>query len=157
MKNIERAFQNHTRIDKIRTAKFVTQTINTNNELIKTHDGSMNTVLGLLAKGDRNCAGEEMNEMGDLFNTQTKTPQQPADRRARQPHEIEQGVIRTQREKEQAEEEARKKKEEDEAKAREAEAAQKAEEERLRKENSWFNRMKRGLKKFGTDIISEEE
>lgn len=157
MKNIEKAFQNHTRIDKIRTAKFVTQTINSNNEAIKAHDGTMNTVLGLLAKGNLNCAGEELDEIGDLFNGQAKTPVQPTDRRARQPHETEQGVIRTQREKEQAEDEARKKKEEEERQAKEAVEARKAEEERQRKENSLFNRIKRGLTKLGRDIVSEED
>ena len=51
MKNIEKAFINHTHVEKIRIAKFVTQTILSNNEWIKAHNGDMNTVLGLLAKG----------------------------------------------------------------------------------------------------------
>jgi cell division protein FtsA len=54
MKNIEKAFTNHTHVEKIRIAKFVTQTILSNNEWIKAHNGDMNTVLGLLAKGDIN-------------------------------------------------------------------------------------------------------
>ena len=52
MKNIERAFTNHTHVEKIRVAKFVTQTILSGNDDIKSHNGMMNTVLGLLAKGD---------------------------------------------------------------------------------------------------------
>ena len=60
LKNIEKAFNNHTHVDKIRVAKFVTQSIISNNETIKAHDGTMNTVLGLLAKGDINCAGSAM-------------------------------------------------------------------------------------------------
>ena len=157
MPAIERAFRNHTHIEKIRTAKFVNMTINSTYMEATAHDGTMNTVLGLLAKGNLNCAGEELDEIGDLFNGQAKTPVQPTDRRARQPHETEQGVIRTQREKEQAEDEARKKKEEEERQAQEAEEARKAEEERQRKENSLFNRIKRGLTKLGRDIVSEED
>ncbi len=65
MKNIEQAFRNTTHIDKIRVAKFVTQTINSNNPAITAHDGTMNTILGLLAKGDMNCAGDEISN--DLF------------------------------------------------------------------------------------------
>ena len=67
MRNIERAFTNHTHVEKIRVAKFVTQTILSGNDDIKSHNGMMNTVLGLLAKGDMNCAGQEIN--GDLFST----------------------------------------------------------------------------------------
>ena len=70
MKDIEKAFMNHTHVDKIRIAKFVTHTINSNNEDIKAHDGKMNTLLGLLAKGDINCAGDEVNN--DLFSNQKK-------------------------------------------------------------------------------------
>jgi len=60
MKNIEKAFVNHTHIDKIRTAKFVTHSITSTNSDINAKNGTMNTVLGLLAKGDINCAGEEV-------------------------------------------------------------------------------------------------
>jgi len=157
MKNIEKAFQNHTRIEKIRVAKFVTQTINSSSDIVKNHDGTNNTVLGLLAKGDLNCAGDAIDEQGDLFNAQSKTPTQPADRRARQSHELEQGVVRTLREKELAEEEARKKKEEEERLAREAEEQREAEEARLRKENSFWGKLSKKLRKFGEDIVKEEE
>ena len=33
---------------------------------------------------------------------------------------------------------------------------QEEEERRLKKENSWFNKFKKGLTKFGKDIVSEE-
>ena len=49
--NLERAVRNHTHIEKIRIAKFVTQTINSNDPKITDHNGMMNTVLSLLAKG----------------------------------------------------------------------------------------------------------
>ena len=99
MKDIEKAFMNHTHVDKIRIAKFVTHTINSNNEDIKAHDGKMNTLLGLLAKGDINCAGDEVNN--DLFSSQKKEIPHPTNdqRQARQASEIPAGVIRTEAEK----------------------------------------------------------
>ena len=66
MKNIDRAFRNHTHVDKIRVAKFVSQTINSNNPSINAKDGTMCTILGLLAKGDMNCAGAPITN--DLFS-----------------------------------------------------------------------------------------
>ena len=51
MTNIEKAFRNHTHIEKIRTAKFVAHTINSSTPDLLPHDGTMNTLLGLLAKG----------------------------------------------------------------------------------------------------------
>ena len=67
MKNIELAFRNHTHIDKIRIAKFGSLTINSTAPVITNHDGTTNTVLGLLEKGNMNCAGAEVTS--DLFNT----------------------------------------------------------------------------------------
>ena len=65
MKNIEKAFKQHTGVDKIRIANFVQETINSNIPEITAHDATMNTVLGLIAKGDMNCAGDELTS--DLF------------------------------------------------------------------------------------------
>ena len=67
LKNIEQAFAKYTHIEKVRIAKFVTTTINSSNEQIKAHNGMYNTVLGLLAKGDINCAGNYIDPNGNLF------------------------------------------------------------------------------------------
>ena len=156
MTNIEKAFANHTHIEKIRVAKFVTQTIISNNEIIKTHNGTMNTVLGLLIKGDINCAGDELNPNGDLFNTPKQSAPVVADPRpARQPGEIPPGVIRTANEKKAAEEERRRQQEEEDRLKREEELRQKEEEERIRKENSFWNKAWKGIKKFGSTIVEE--
>ena len=158
MKNIEKAFINHTHVEKIRIAKFVTQTILTNNEDIKSKNGMMNTVLGLLAKGDINCAGDAVNPNGDLFSSQKQTTHPAADlRQARQATEIPAGVIRTEAEKQKAEEEARLRREEEERLQREKEAAEAAERERIRKENSTWNKFKTNVLKFGKKIMEDEE
>ena len=66
MPEIDKVFKTHTHIDKVRIAKFVSQTVNSKDPKITNHDGTMNTVLGLLAKGDMNCAGDEIGT--DLFS-----------------------------------------------------------------------------------------
>jgi cell division protein FtsA len=159
MKLIEKAFANYTHVDKIRIAKFVTQTIVSNLPEITAKDGRMNTVLGLLAKGDINCAGQEIDPNRGLFDeTRQQTIENPIDqRRARQAVETPAGVVRTREEVQRAEEEARQKKEDEERAAREkAEEEARLEAER-RKENSAFTKMGRWLKKFGQEIIKEED
>ena len=157
MKNIEKAFANHTHVDRIRIAKTVTQTIVSNNELIKSNNGMMNTVLGLLVKGDINCAGEAVDPNGDLFSSQKPAAPVAADPRpARQAGEIPAGVIRTEAEKKAAEEEKRRQLEEEERLRQEEEAKKKEEEDRIRKENSFWNKALKGIKQFGKTIVEEE-
>ena len=156
MKDIEKAFMNHTHVDKIRIAKFVTHTINSNNEDIKAHDGKMNTLLGLLAKGDINCAGDEVNN--DLFSSQKKEIPHPTNdqRQARQISEIPAGVIRTEAEKQKAEEEKRRQEEEAERQRLEEEEKERQRIKQEKRENSFWNKFMKKAKEFGKDIVSEE-
>jgi cell division protein FtsA len=157
MKDIAKAFQNYTHVEKIRLAKFVTQTISSQIADINVHDGRMNTVLGLLAKGDINCAGSDFDPNGDLFaqpKTQADTPEQ---RRARQATETQAGVVRTAEEIRRAEEEAQRKKEEEERLAREKAEEEAREQERLRRENSTWNKFGRWIKKAAAEIVGDEE
>lgn len=153
MKEIETAFRNYTHISKIRVAKFVTQTINSKNADINAHDGTMNTILGLLEKGDYNCAGEDITN--DLFNA-GQEPTRPTRINAGNPRP---GVIPTEAErKAAAEEEARKKKEKEEEEARrkkeeEEETARIAKEKR---ENNLLNKIWKSAKKIGEKLIVEE-
>lgn len=153
LKNIDKAFTNHTHIDKIRIAKFVTHTITSSNPDINAKNGMMNTILGLLIKGDRNCAGDEV-DPNNLFSQKPEDNLTAALGRTEIPKK--QGVVPTEAEKRQQEEELRKKKEEEERIERE----RKEEEERRlaqeRKENSPLNK---GLKWFKrmTQKLTEEE
>ena len=157
MKNIEVAFRNITHMDKIRIAKFVHQTINSNSPSITAQDGTMNTVLAILAKGDMNCAGDELSN--DLFNNNVDTRSNatvlPADT-PKTPRTPGTGVVMTEAEKKaKEEEEARKKKE-----AEEEEKRRKEEEARLekeRRENSPAHKMFRGIKNFLKKVTEEEE
>ena len=159
LKDIEKAFQNYTHIDKIRIAKFVTQTITSSIADINAHDGMMNTVLGLLAKGDINCAGSDLDYSNDLFAGQrpTITPETLEQRRARQASETPAGVVRTADEIRRAEEEARQKKEEEERIAGEKAEEEAREQERIRKENSTWNKLGRWLKRAANEIVKEED
>ena len=158
MKDIEKAFVNHTHVDKIRIAKFVTHTINSNNEDIKARDGKMNTLLGLLAKGDINCAGNPVDLNGDLFGSVKKeTPHPVTDQRpARQVGEIPAGVIRTEAEKQKAEEERRRQQEEEERQRLEEEEAERQRIAAEKRENSAWNKFGRWIKKAATEIVKEE-
>ena len=156
MKNIEQAFRNTTHIDKIRVAKFVTQTINSNNPAITAHDGTMNTILGLLAKGDMNCAGDEISN--DLFGIAPEV--KPANGQQTGDHKPQRtsgsGVVITEAENQKAEEEARKKREAEEELERQR-LEEEAEAERRRRDNSLFNRSWKGIKSFLKKMTEEEE
>ena len=158
MKNIERAFQNHTRIEKIRVAKSPIHAVTGGNDDIKSKNGMMNTVLGLLAKGDINCAGGAIDPNGGLFDQPKPATAEANDLRpARKPSEVPAGVVRTEAEKQKAEEEARQKREEEERIKREKEEAEAAERERIRRENSKWNKFKKGAMKFVKGMVEEEE
>ena len=158
MREIEKAFRNYIHIEKIRVAKFVTQTITSSLPEINAHDGRMNTVLGLLAKGDINCAGAEIPANGDLFSQPKVTVAETMEqRRARQATEIPAGVVRTAEETRRAEEEARLKKEEEDRIAREKAEAEERERQRIKKENSFWNKSWKKIKEFGSKMVEEEE
>lgn len=157
MKNIEKAFKQHTGVDKIRIANFVQETINSNIPEITAHDATMNTVLGLIAKGDMNCAGDELTS--DLFakenNTETTSTVVEAPKAPRSITETQgRGVVPTEAEKQKAEEEARRKREEEaEQRAREEEERRLEEEKR---KNSPLNKLFRKTKNFFEQIMKEE-
>lgn len=157
MPNMEKAFRNFTRIQKVRTAKFVTLNINANQPEIKAHDGTMNTLLGLLAKGKMDCAGRELTDdifvdgdsksglTTDKIITDDNTPMTGG------------GKVETPAQKKRREEEeeaARKKKEEEDARiAALAEAARK----KAEKEASLWYKIKHGLVHFGQKIVEPEK
>ena len=158
MKNIDKAFKQHTGVDKIRIANFVQETINSNIPEITAHNATMNTVLGLIAKGDMNCAGDELTS--DLFakenNTETTSTVVEAPKAPRSITETQgRGVVPTEAEKQKAEEEARRKREEEEAEQRAREEEERRLEEEKRK-NSPLNKLFRKTKNFFEQIMKEE-
>ncbi len=155
--DIDKVFRSHTNTPKIRFAKFVTQTIKSKEPKISNHDGTMNTILGLLAKGDMNCAGAEISN--DLFNNNAeRTANDNSVKIQRNPNETAgTGVVSTPAEKQKREEELRKKKEEEERLAKIAEEESREREEKKRRENSLLHKGIKKLKNFFTEIISDDE
>ena len=155
MRNIEKAFRKATGVDKVRVAKFVTLNVNMKDSKPEPkQDGTMNTIISLLARGDMNCAGNPFGE--SPFNNQTLTnPYSATGTQAHQPptsaaQEAEER--RRQQEKEQQEkEEARKKQQEEEEKER-----IKKEEEEEKKKNSPLGRIFGSLKRFGHALIEPD-
>lgn len=147
MKNMDVAFRKYAKMDKVHIAKFVTNTITSTFNDITAHDGTMNTLLGLLAKGDQNCCMPvEEAKNTSLFSTpdpapHVETPQSGVVNPI--PANPLQGTAQTLAQKAAAEKaaaEAKKKAEE------EAEAARKAEEERIRQEQEAKKRSGIGAK-----------
>jgi cell division protein FtsA len=148
MKNIERAFREHTRIEKIRIATFVTLTINSSDKSIKKPDGMTNTALGIRSKGYENCAGGELSrdlfgpEEGDSTETEIVEggrPEKPGVLAADKAHQEKERQEKERQEKESQEEEA-------------AEAAQRAKEQ-----NKWYNKLRRGITNFSKIVVSPDE
>ncbi len=153
MPDIQKAFRNHTQNEKIRIAGSVTQSVNSTDPKMTEQKGMMNTILGLLAKGNMNCAGEEIRN--DLFDA---APNDDNARPIRNPNETTKvGVVLTAAEKQKVEEEARKKKEEEEKAKREAEEEEARRLEEERRKNGLWHKMGNKLKQFGKKMIEPEE
>ena len=163
MKNIDLAFREITHIDKVRIANFVTYTINTSNSNINAHDGTMNTLLGLLAKGDQNCWAPE-ERTSDLFNEgdalERRIPEQSDTNRPiqtpRDPNSLPQGVIQKPGEKaaaEKAAQEAEEKRKADEKAKQLAEDEIKRQQDKQNRKPSLGNKF---LKWLGTFTDADE-
>lgn len=155
MPNIEKAFTNQAPTEKIRIAKFVNQNINSNLPEITTHTGTMNTILGLLAKGDINCAGEEIT--ADLFQSNEPKHTTPTPAPSKGPRSYTEtsgtGIVQTEEEKEQL----RKQKEEQEEAERKAQEEEERRIAKEKRENSPVNKIWKSIKNFASKITEEEE
>ena len=154
MKDIKKAFTAITGVQKIRIAGTVAQKVSSNDKDINAHDGTMNTALGLLAKGDINCAGSTLNPNTDLFDTDGRTSTPPVDipRKERDPRDT--GVVMTPAEKQRLEQERIRREEEAERIRREKELDKEEPEEPSK--GGLFSRAISKLQDFGRKLISEE-
>lgn len=132
LKNIITAFRNHTHIEKIRIAQSVNYSIHSSNTEVTAKNGQMNTILGLLAKGEINCAGDEVVEQKDIFGAEMTKPHAPEEsHKLDTKSEPGKGRVITATEK--AEAEAKAKAEEEERKRAEEEQKKREEEEKKKK------------------------
>lgn len=157
MRNIEKAFRRHTHLDKVRVAKFVTLNVNTDNPKISIpHDGTMNSVLSLVAKGDMNCAGNDLNRT--LFGDEepaaaatTTTAQTSAQATAAGMQRTNAAASQSTLRHEAAAQQTRLKE-----KAQPVQSEPEEEEEKP-KHPSWLGKLMSGIKKLGSSIIEEEK
>lgn len=154
MKNVEKAFRETLGIDKVRTAKFASINISKDSIVELPHDGTMNTILSLLARGDMNCAGNPFSDSlfsKDDYADPAAISSDPARTAA--------GVQTTPRE---TEEQRRQRLQKEEEERLQKEQKQKEEEERVRREeeerkkNSPFHRLFGTLKQFGRSLVEPE-
>ena len=154
MTNIEKAFREYTGVEKVRVAKFVTLNINSKDSKPELrHDGTMNTILSLMARGDMSCAG---NAFGDsLFDNQhvnenitNNVQQQPASTMST-------ATTATAPPTQHDAEEERRRREEREDKERE-ERERRKKEDAERNSNTLFGRMINSVKKFGRSLVEPE-
>ena len=153
MRDIEKAFRAYMHIDKIRKANFVTTSIEAKDALITAHDGTMNTVLGLLIKCKTNCAGSPLNAKPDLFGDGGQQGSGDDTIGTRKTSEIGSGQVLTAAEKQKMEE--AKRREEEEKKAEEERRI--AEEEARRRKNSGVRGIFGKLKKGFDKLLTEDE
>lgn len=148
MRDIEKAFRQATNVKKVRTAKFPNLNIISSKEKNAIeHDGTSCSILGMLVKGDMNCAGTELGH--DLFSADAAKPAEDA---AAAPKPADAAAAPT-GVKARKEEEERKRKEEEERLAREEEE-RKAEE--ARKKKSRLGGFWKSIKDFAGTLTEPE-
>ena len=163
MNNIKKAFAEKTHQSKIRIAKTVIQNVTSTDKDVNAQNGTMCTAIGLLAKGDMNCAGQPINQKTDLFGSNNPTGGTASTDTNRPPRKIgdlETGTVITEREKQLMEEEKRRKQEAEAArlaKIKYEEEQRLKEEEKKRKKNKGMGKVWSTLKDFGNKLISDEE
>ena len=120
LKNIEEAFRKQSKIEKVKTMRFVHDTVHGFSDVL-TKDGMQNTLLGLLAAGNENCclqevkpaqpAGNPASTPADMFgNDEALKEQEAAARAAKAQREKEEKERREKERKEREKKEKEKKK-----------------------------------------------
>ncbi|MBR5687063.1 MAG: cell division protein FtsA [Prevotella sp.] len=150
LKNVKEAFAHETKVLKVRLANDSTLSILGNIPELNNNNGIYNSLLGLLNKGDMNCAGTVQSGLFDEGS---------------QPRPGTGGVRQNQAELERIEREKREREEAAAAEARRKaeEAAAAAERERIlreqeqEKQKSGFKKFIDGAKDFFTKLVSEKE
>ena len=154
MKNIETAFRNATNMEKVRVAKTTAININSKDSVRGiAEDGTMNTILSLVAKGTMNCAGREFSNtlFGDDLNTTTTTQTTTATSTAAN---LDAAAMAAQRaEAARKAEEERKRQEEAEIKGQEEEQMH---HEEGKKKRPWYKKITDSLSNFGKSLVEPE-
>lgn len=145
LKNMESAFRKRSKVDKVKTTRFIHQTVHGFSDVLK-KDGMQNTLLGLLAAGSENCCLQEVKPVS--------TPAQPkpvdmfSDDEALKEQEAAARAAKAQREKEDKE------RKEKERKDREKKERQERKNQKKKEGPSWLTKT---FNKLSNDFFSEDE
>lgn len=148
LKGLDETFRKRSKIDKMRIAKFIRNTVHADEDVMK-KDGTQNTLYGLLSAGNENCCMLE-----------TPAPQPQVHQPQPQPEPVNMfEQDENLREQEAAARAAKKQKEEQERQRKEEEKQRKLEEKRKREEEkrnrpNWF---KSTFEKISNDIFTDED
>lgn len=147
LKNLEKAFLKISKIEKVKTAKFVQGTVYPHDDEPK-KDGMQNTLLGLLAAGNENCC---LQETKPVQKPDTEAPHQTGDIfRDDEALKEQEAAARAAKEQKEKEERARKEKE-----RREKEQREKEEKKKKKKEGpNWFEKT---INKLSNEIFSDDD
>ncbi len=148
LKNLDTMLRKRSKIEKIRTARSIRNTIQTDSDLIK-KDGTQNTLFGLLFEGKENCC---------LVEARPVTPSQPVIIEPVNMFEEDEAL----KEQEAAAREAKKKKDEEDKRRRDEDRRRKEEEKRKKEEArkkkkegpSWFEKT---FNKISNEIFSDDD
>ena len=148
LKNLDIMLRKRSKIEKIRTARSIRNTIQTDSDLIK-KDGTQNTLFGLLFEGKENCC---------LIETRPVTHSQPVITEPVNMFEEDEAL----KEQEAAAREAKKKKDEEDKRRRDEDRRRKEEEKRKKEEArkkkkegpSWFEKT---FNKISNEIFSDDD
>ena len=148
LKNLDTMLRKRSKIEKIRIARSIRNTIQTDSDLIK-KDGTQNTLFGLLFEGKENCC---------LVEARPVTPSQPVITEPVNMFEEDEAL----KEQEAAAREAKKKKDEEDKRRRDEDRRRKEEEKRKKEEArkkkkegpSWFEKT---FNKISNEIFSDDD
>lgn len=147
LRNIEDAFRKLSKVEKIKSAKFVHNTVHGYSDVLK-KDGRQNTLLGLLAAGNDNCCLQEVAKPKPVAASEpVKTVNMFDNDEALKEQEAAARAAKAQRDKEEKERKERERKEK--------EQREKEEKKRKKKEGpGWFERT---FDKFSKEIFSDDD
>lgn len=160
MKNMELAFRKYSTIDKVRIAKNINTSVNVAKGVQMQNNGTLCTVLSLLAESDQKSDGRPLSELNNIFSEEVPT----IGGNLRKPEDLKSGQVLTAAERKALEEEAERRRQEEEAAQKAKEAEEKAaeeerrrQEEERRKQNSPSARFKRSFMNIIKKMTEEEE
>lgn len=146
LKNLEEAFRKRSKIEKVKTAKFIHNTVHGLSDVMK-KDAMQNTLLGLLSAGNENCCLQEVKPVAPAAPSPTKPADMFGDDEALKEQEVAARAAKAQREREEKERRERERKEKE----------RKEKEERKRKKKDEPSWLEKTFNKLSNEIFSDDD